>query len=401
MFENGNKLRIEKEKIIITKTQPNNVDNDFAELLEEYEQVRPQRGQIVQGEVLALTEDTVLLDVGAKRDAVVPNRELSNLNETFFDDLSIGDQIPVYVTSTSSYDDELLVSIEKGLEQQDWERAETYLAAGETLELEIIGYNKGGLLVEFGRLSGFVPNSMIPNLPRGMNKNEKQTTKAKMIGETLLTQVIEVSQSRKRLILSGRAAEKAQRKQRLHELGAGQKVVGTVSNVVDFGAFVDLDGVDGLIHVSRLSWEKVEHPSDVLQPGDEVEVLIKDVDLERERISLDRKALLPGPWDAFSEEFHPGDILEGTVESVRDYGAFVKLTDGITGLIHVSELLPGSSRKPEKVLDIGDRVLVRIIEIDKEQERVRLSMRRIPQDDLAHWIMESNSDTVQAEEISE
>jgi small subunit ribosomal protein S1 len=348
-----------------------------------------------------VTEDTVLLDVGAKRDAIVPRRELDHLDERTFEDISIGDELPVYVTSTSSYDDELLVSIEKGLEQQDWQRAETYLANGETLELEIIGYNKGGLLVEFGRLTGFVPNSMIPNLPRGMSKNERQTAKAKMIGETFQVQVIEVNRSRKRLILSGRAAEKARREERLRELEAGQKVVGTVSNVVDFGAFVDLDGVDGLIHVSRLSWDKVEHPSEVLQPGDEVEVLIKDVDLERERISLDRRALLPGPWDAFSEEFHSGDILEGTVESVRDYGAFVKLNEEITGLIHVSELLPGSSREPEKVLDRGDRVLVRIIEIDKEQERVRLSMRRIPQDDLAHWIMESDSDSVQAEEMNE
>ncbi len=150
--------------------------------------------------------------MGAKRDAVVPNRELSNLNETFFDDLSIGDQIPVYVTNTSSYDDELLVSIEKGLEQQDWERAETYLATGETLELEIIGYNKGGLLVEFGRLSGFVPNSMIPNLSSWYEQETRnRAPKAKMIGETLQAQVIEVSQSSKRLILSGRAAEKARR----------------------------------------------------------------------------------------------------------------------------------------------------------------------------------------------
>jgi small subunit ribosomal protein S1 len=370
-------------------------------LLEDYEHVRPQRGQIVQGEILAVTEDTVLLDVGAKRDAIVPRRELAHLDERTFENISIGDELPVYVTSTSSYDDELLVSIEKVLEQQDWERAETYLASGETLELEIIGYNKGGLLVKFGRLSGFVPNSMIPDLSRGLNKNEKQAAKAKMLGGTLHAQVIEVNQPRKRLILSGRAAEKNRRKERLQELGAGQKVVGTVSNVVDFGAFVDLDGVDGLIHVSRLSWDKVDHPSEVLQPGDEVEVLVKDVDIERERISLDRRALLPGPWDSFSEEYHPGDILEGTVESVRDYGAFVKLTDDITGLIHVSELLPGSSHEPEKVLDVGDKVLVRIIEIDKEQERVRLSMRRIPQDDLAHWIIESDSDTVQAEDTSE
>lgn len=389
------------EKIITTKTQTNPENNDFVELLEEYEHIPPQRGQIVQGEVLAVAEDTVLLDVGAKRDAIVPRRELAHLDERTFEDISIGDELPVYVTSTSSYDDELLVSIEKGLEQQDWERAETYLANGETPELEIIGYNKGGLLVEFGRLSGFVPNSMIPNLPRGLNKNEKQASKAKMIGETLQAQVIEVNQSRKRLILSGRAAEKARREERLHELEAGQKVVGTVSNVVDFGAFVDLDGVDGLIHVSRLSWDKVEHPSDVLQPGDQVEVLIKDVDLERERISLDRRALLPGPWDAFVEQFHPGDTLEGTVEAVRDYGAFVKLVDGITGLIHVSELLPGSSHEPEKVLDVGNKVLVRIIEIDTEQERVRLSMRRVPQDDLAHWIMESDGFPISEKDTEE
>lgn len=389
------------EKIITTKTQTNQGNNDFVQLLEEYEHVPPQRGQIVKGEVLAVTEDTVLLDVGAKRDAIVPRRELAHLDERTFEDLSIGDELPVYVTSTSSYDDELLVSIEKGLEQQDWEHAGTYLANGETLELEIIGYNKGGLLVEFGRLSGFVPNSMIPSLPRGLNKDEKQSRKAKMIGETLQTQVIEVNRSRKRLILSGRAAEKARRKQRLHELEAGQKVVGTVSNVVNFGAFVDLDGVDGLIHVSRLTWDKVEHPSEVLQVGDEVEVLIKDVDLERERISLDRKALLPSPWDAFAEQFHRGDILEGTVEAIRDYGAFVRLTEDVTGLIHVSELLPGSSREPEKVLDVRDKVLVRIIEIDTEQERVRLSMRRVPQDDLAHWIMGSEVGSIQAEETSE
>ena len=389
MFENGNKLRIEKEKIIITKTQPNNVDNDFAELLEEYEQVRPQRGQIVQGEVLALTEDTVLLDVGAKRDAVVPNRELSNLNETFFDDLSIGDQIPVYVTNTSSYDDELLVSIEKGLEQRDWERAAACLENKETQDFKIIGYNKGGLLVEFGRLDGFVPNSMVPALSRGLNRDERQAQKAKMIGDSIQAKVIEVNQRRKRLILSGKAAESEHRQQRLQELQAGEKATGTVSNVVDFGAFVDLDGVDGLIHVSKLSWENIDHPSDVLQPGDEVEVLIKDVDVERERISLDRRALLPGPWDTFAEQHHTGDVLEGTVVSVRDFGAFIQLTDEITGLLHVSELLPGVAHEPQKVLEVGDVIPVRIIEIDTEQERVSLSMRRLPEDDIAHWVIEA------------
>jgi small subunit ribosomal protein S1 len=382
---------VEKEKLIATKTKPkiNEINHDFEELLEEYEHARPHRGQIVQGEVLELTEDTVLLDIGAKRDAVVPTRELANLDDRLFEDLSIGDLLPVYVTDTSGCDDELLVSIEKGLRQRDWERAESCLASEEILELKIKGYNKGGLLLEFGRLEGFVPNSMIPGLPRGLSKNEKQTRKAKMIGTTLQTRVIEVNQRRKRLILSGKAAESIRRKERLQELEVGERITGIVSNVVDFGVFVNLDGVDGLIHRSRLSWEDFDHPSELLQPGDEIEVLIKDIDLERERVSLDRRALLPGPWDDFAEKYRRGDILEGKVVSVRDFGAFVKLTDQITGLLHVSELLPGVSHEPTKVLDPGDEVLVRIIEIDKEQERVSLSMRRLPEDDIANWVLEA------------
>lgn len=358
-------------------------------MLEEYESVRPQRGQIIQGEVLELSEDTVLLDVGAKRDAVVPTRELANLDETLFEDLSIGDQLPVYITHTSSYDDELLVSIEKGLEQQDWEKAKEYLESGDDLELKIIGYNKGGLLVAFGRLEGFIPNSMVPGMPRGLTKQDSQNLKTKMIGDTLQAKVIEVNQPRKRFILSGRVKEGQRRKERLEELEEGEHITGTVSNVVDFGVFVNLDGVDGLIHRSRLSWDDFEHPSDVLKPGEEVEVLIKDVDIERERISLDRRALLPGPWDDFSQEYKDGDTLEGEVVSVRDFGAFIKLTDDITGLLHVSELLPGVSHDPKKVLNPGDEVLVRIIEIEPEQERVSLSMRRLPQDDIANWVIET------------
>jgi len=379
----------EEKKIITTQTKNNNQNNNFEELLQEYESVRPHRGQIVQGEVVELTEDTVLLDVGAKRDAVVPARELANLDETLFEDLSIGDQLPVYVTNTSSYDDELLVSIERGLEQQDWERAKEYLESKDIQELKIIGYNKGGLLLEFGRLDGFVPNSMVPGLPRGLSKHARQTLKTKMIGDSLQAEVIEVDQPRKRLILSGKAAEGLHRKERLEELEEGEHITGTVSNVVDFGVFVNLDGVDGLIHRSRLSWEDFEHPSDVLQPGDEVEVLIKDVDIERERISLDRRALIPGPWDDFAREHNNGDILEGEVVSVRDFGAFIKLTEEITGLLHVSELLPGVTHDPTKVLNPEDVVLVRIIEIDKEQERVSLSMRRLPQDDIANWVIEA------------
>jgi len=352
-------------------------------LLEEYEQIRPHRGQIVQGEILELTEDTVLLDVGAKRDGVVPTRELASLDEILFKDLSIGDHLPVFVTGTSGFDDELLVSIEKGLVLQDWQRAESCLASGEALELKVNGYNRGGLLLEFGRLDGFVPNSLIPGMPRGLGQNEKQTRKIRLIGSTLQAVVIEVDRNNKRLILSGKAAESIRRKERIQELESGERISGTVSNVVDFGAFVDLDGVDGLIHRSRLSWNEFDHPSDVLQPGDEVEVLVRDVDTERERITLDRRALLPNPWNEFSQQHHDGDILEGKVVSVREFGAFVQLTEQITGLLHVSEFLPGLPPEPEKVLSPGDELLVKIIEIGPEQQRVGLSMHRLPQDEIA------------------
>jgi small subunit ribosomal protein S1 len=230
---------------------------------------------------------------------------------------------------------------------------------------------------------------MVPTPPRSLSKNDKISIKAKMIGTTLQVKVIEVDQTKKRFVLSGKATESIHRKERLQELETGERITGIVSNVVDFGAFVNLDGVDGLIHRSRLSWQDFDHPSDVVEPGEEVEVLIKDVDIERERVSLDRRALIPGPWDDFAEQYHPGDGLEGEVVSVRDFGAFVKLTDEITGLLHVSELLPGLSHDPEKVLSPGDTVLVRIIEIDSEQERVRLSMRRLPEDDIANWVIEA------------
>lgn len=384
-----NHLISKGESIINIQTKNSEFDNNFAELLEEYESVRPQRGQIVRGKVLEMNDDSVLLDVGAKRDAIVLRRELANLDEAVFEDISIGDQLPVYITEISSDDDELLVSIERGLEQQDWDQAREMLDRGDTHELEVIGYNKGGLLVAFGQLTGFVPNSMTPGLSRSLSSNQKQTAKSKMIGRTLQLNGIEVDQSNKRLVFSGRAAEEGLRKQRLEELQAGEQVTGIVSNIVDFGAFVDLGGVDGLIHISRLSWEQVEHPSDVLEPGDEVEVLVRDVNIERERVSLDRRALTPGPWDDFARQHQPGDVLEGTVASVRDFGAFVELTDEITGLLHVSELLPGLSREPEKVLDPGDSVPVRILEIDPEQERVSLSMRRVPEDEIAQWVIEA------------
>jgi len=373
------------------------MNDTFAKLLNIYDNIRPRRGEIIQGTVLEVNEDTVLIDIGAKRDGIVPRRELSNLDDTLFENISIGDQLPVYVTNTSSYDDELLVSIEKGLEKKDWERAKVCLNNEKIMDLEIIDFNKGGLVVKFGRLNGFVPNSMISDFPRGLQKTEKRDAKSKMIGENIKVKAIEVKPRRKRLIFSGKEVKNGDSVKRLQELKVGEIITGTVSNVVDFGAFVSLDGVDGLIHNSRLSWKDFEHPSEILQRGDKVEVMIKDIDIERERISLDRKCLIPGPWIDFVQQYNQGDILEGEVTSIRDYGAFIKLTEGITGLMYVSELLPGVTNDPTQAFNSGDEVLVKIIEIDKEQKRVSLSMRRLPEDDIANWVLEKEVPTTNDE----
>ena len=340
------------------------------------------------------------MDVGAKRDAIVPPRELARLEETTVGDLELGDKLPVYITSTSSFDDELLVSIERGLELHDLERAENYLDTDEILKLKVVGYNRGGLLVEFGRLRGFVPNSLVPGLPRGGDQENLQAAKSKMVAAVLPVKVIKVDKEKKRLVLSGKAAESERRKKRLEELQVGEIITGTVANVVDFGVFVDLDGVDGLIHKSRLSWDHVTHPKEILEIGDEVEVMVKEVDIERERVSLDRRALLPDPWKEFAQKHKSGDILEGTVDGVREFGAFVKLNDHITGLVHVSELYEGISHSPTQVLHPGDKVLVRIIEMDIESRRVGLSLRRVPPDDIAHWIIGNEDDSIPVAENS-
>jgi len=319
------------------------------------------------------------LDIGAKRDAIVPGRELSHLDDITIQDISIGDQIPVFVTNTSNLDDELLVSIERGLEQQDWDRAEAYFASGDMLELKVVGYNKGGLLVEFGRLTGFLPKSLVPDLPRGMSREEMRTVKSEMLGTLLALKVIEVNQPNKRLILSARTAGDSRRKERLQELQPDEVISGRVTNVVDFGVFVDLGGIDGLIHKSRLDWVEVSHPSEILKSGEEVEVLVEAVDIERGRVSLNRKALLPNPLELFAEQFQPGDLIDGIVEAERDFGIFVKLTENITGLVHISELSTEVEGPPETELNSGDEITVKILKIDPKRGRVSLSMKIEPE----------------------
>ncbi|MFW5940430.1 MAG: 30S ribosomal protein S1 [Chloroflexota bacterium] len=359
----------------------------FEDLLDQYDYTLPQRGQILQGEILRVEDDAIFMDVGAKRDAIVPHTDLDRLEEDLVQSLKRGAEIPVYVLKTPVGDEELLVSINKGLEQKDWDRAERLIDKDETLELDVVGYNKGGLLVKFGQLQGFVPNSHVPDLRYGGNQSEVESRKARQVGETLLVKVLEVSQQRRRLIFSAKAAHKEQRKRRLRDLEIGSVIEGRVANIVNYGAFVDLGGgVSGLLHVSELAWHRVEHPSKVLEVGEELEVEIQDVDVERERVSLSRKAVLPNPWDTIEERYNIGDLIAGEVTNVEDFGAFVEVQSGVVGLVHVSEIDIFGPASIHDIIRTGDEVLVRIIDIDPYEERLSLSLRRVTSEEQIEWM---------------
>jgi len=369
----------------------------FKKLLDSHGPRPLHRGQTVEGEIILLEDNLAIVDVGAKRDAIVPPEEMEEVDESFLASLDEGDNVYVYVTRTPIGDEELLVSLDKGLKELDWERATEYLENQEPLELRVVGKNKGGLLVEFGRLQGFVPTSHIPRLRRLRNSGSLANRKAEFVGEEMLLNIIEVDRRRRRLVLSAKKAQKEFREQRLLELKTkeGEVISGRINNLVSFGAFVELDGLEGLIHISEMAWQKVEEPANWLTPGELVDVKILSVNVEKERISLSRKALLPSPWESFDQSHTEGDLLEGVVSSVVDFGAFVLVAEGIEGLIHVSEMRGTQDFAPQDVLYPDDRVLVRILQIDPERQRLSLSQRRVRQNEEIAWIAQLQQDSTE------
>lgn len=349
----------------------------LATLIEEddYEYTRPRRGQVYEADILSITESDVIVDLGTKRDGIVPPKDLGFLEDEYRDSLEVGDSVPVVVLRTWGNDDELVVSMNKGLEQEDWLRAQDLLESKEVFEAEVTDFNRGGVLVTFGRLRGFVPNSHLTSIPRGLRGDRLREAKAQLVGQTLSLVVIEANQRQRRLILSERAAERHQRQQLLQELTEGEVQTGVVRNLVDFGAFVDLGGIDGLIHISELDWTHIDHSSDVLSVGDEVEVYVLKVDRERERIALSRKRLLPDPWQRVIADLHEGEVVEGTVTGVVEFGVFVDLGEGVEGLIHTSEIPEGTATLSD--LEPGFPVRVRVLEIDEGQRQIALRLQDI------------------------
>jgi small subunit ribosomal protein S1 len=362
--------------------------NWFEQAIDDYDYERPKRGQFVEGNILRIDDDAILVDIGVKRDAIVPSWDLNMLPKDFLAGLSTGSDVLVCIMRPPEGDQDLLVSLNKGLEYKSWEHAETYLENGLTFEVEIIGENRGGLLANFEGLRAFIPNSQVAELRRRDSQRARQL-KNELIGQKLLVKVIEVDRDRQRLILSALAAEDEQRKKRLEELEERQIILGTVSSTVKFGVFVDLGRIDGLVHISELDWQRVDRPSDLFKVGDEIQVQVIGIDVERERVSLSRKALLPSPWQQIEQQFKPGDVIEGEVKNVLDFGAFVEVADGIEGLVHVSEIGYSATGAPQDLVKPGEKILIRILNIDSDRERISLSMRRVPIEEQIAWMTEN------------
>jgi small subunit ribosomal protein S1 len=272
------------------------------QMLDEYDYEQPRRGDFLEAVVLQIDgEYAIHLDIGGKSDAIITQEELERTPPEMLENLKAGDVITVYVVKGPSTTDKTEVSIRKAVEQEDWRNAEADMKSETLLDLVITGDNKGGLLVNYGRLQGFIPNSLVPALGRGGNQDQLGEIKQNMIGQSIKAQIIEVESGRHRLILSGRAAQKELRKDRLDQLEIGQTITGRVVNVVEYGVFVNLDGVDGLVHISELDHRHIEHPSEVCAPGDAIEVQVISIDHERERVGLSRKATQPVPDETMQE----------------------------------------------------------------------------------------------------
>ena len=330
-------------------------------------------GDIVDGEVVKIDRDEVLLDIGYKSEGVIPSKELSIRHDVDPNDIvTVGDRIEALVLQKEDKEGRLILSKKRAQYERAWGRIEETMAAGRTIKGPVIEVVKGGLILDIG-LRGFLPASLV-DLRRVRDLQP-------YIGTELEAKIIELDRNRNNVVLSRRAfLEESQsegRKKFLENLHKGERRKGTVSSIVNFGAFVDLGGVDGLVHVSELSWKHVDHPSEVVAVGQEVEVEVLDVDLERERVSLSLKATQEDPWKEFERRYKAGEVISGQVTKLVPFGAFVRVAQGIEGLVHISELSHEHVDAPESVVSVGQEVQVKVVDVDVSRRRVSLSMRQV------------------------
>lgn len=356
--------------------------NEMQRLLDEQEaQFRTiKRGDVVEGQIVHMDPDEILVDIGLKSEGVLSTKELPSTGYGSLAELSVGDNVLVYVMQPETPEGHPVVSIKRARQERQWRIAQEQYERGELLEAEVIDFNKGGLIVNLEGIRGFVPISQILNLKRedSADNAETQNKLQSMVGRKLQLKIIEINRNRNRLILSERLAVQEWRARRreelLNELQVGEIREGTVSNLANFGAFVDLGGADGLVHISQLAWSRVNHPSEVLKVGQKVEVQVLSVDKEKKKIALSIKRAEVDPWTTVEQRYQIGQLVQGTITKIAPFGAFARIEDGVEGLIHLSEL-PSGTQDPKQVLKEGDEITVRILRIESERRRLGLSVR--------------------------
>lgn len=352
------------------------VDNDLSD--DEFEAALEgtihamEEGKIIEGVVVKVDPDEVLLDIGWKSEGVIPARELSiKLDVDPNEVVQVGDVVEALVMNKEDDQGRLVLSKKRAQYERAWGTIEKIYTEDKTVQGTVIEVVKGGLILDIG-LRGFLPASLV--------EMRRVRDLAPYVGETIECKIIELDKNRNNVVLSRRKfLEETQsefRNEFLTSLQKGEIRAGVVSSIVNFGAFVDLGGVDGLVHVSELSWKHIDHPSEVVEVGDEVEVEVLDVDLDRERVSLSLKATQEDPWQRFAREHAVGEIVDGEVTKLVPFGAFVKVADGIEGLVHISELADRHVEVPEAVVNVGDKIEVKVIDIDTVRRRISLSLKQ-------------------------
>ncbi|HZC06762.1 MAG TPA: 30S ribosomal protein S1 [Ktedonobacterales bacterium] len=341
-----------------------------------------KRGDVVEGQIVRIDPDEILVDIGLKSEGVLSTKELPSTGYGSLPELNVGSDVLVYVMQPETPEGHAVVSIKRARQERQWRIAQEQFDRGELLEAEVIDHNKGGLIVNLDGIRGFVPISQILNLRRedSSDNAETQTKLQSMVGRKLQLKIIEINRNRNRLILSERIAVQEWRARRreelLNELQVGEVRTGVVSNLANFGAFVDLGGADGLVHISQLAWSRVNHPSEVLKVGQKVEVQVLSVDKEKKKIALSIKRAEVDPWTTVEQRYHVGQLVTGTITKIAPFGAFARIEDGVEGLIHLSEL-PAGQQDPKAVLHEGEEVTVRILRIDPERRRLGLSIKAV------------------------
>jgi len=342
----------------------------------------PTPGEIREGIIATIRENEILVSVGTKSEGVISGRELEQIPEQERGNFRVGQEIVVYVVASEDANGNVVLSYTRAREERDWEKVEKLKDSQEVYHSKVVGYNKGGLIVPVGGLRGFVPASQVSLVRRsGATGETPEQRWGKMVGESVSVRVIEVDRERRRLILSERQALQETRetlKERLLDhLAEGDIRTGRVTSLAEFGAFVNIDGADGLVHLSEISWDRIQHPNEVLSVGQEVTVKVISVDQDRKRIGLSIRQLQRDPWLTRVEHLKEGMLIEGKITHLTKFGAFAKLDEDLEGLIHISELSEQRVTHPKEVVHEGDVVTLRVIKVDPERRRIGLSLRKV------------------------